>query len=87
MNKKKSIKQRYDEGDPFVGLLAEPLGRFDYLVNYSAPKRQPDFTPIPPMPYKPIKLNTDFASTSPSIVSIAMYSQSNQIYASGQESC
>lgn len=38
-NKRKSIKQRYDEGNPTVGPLREPLGKFEYLVNYTAPKR------------------------------------------------
>ncbi|KAI3824590.1 hypothetical protein L1987_06053 [Smallanthus sonchifolius] len=30
----KSLKKRYEAGDPRVGLLGEPSGKFDYYVLY-----------------------------------------------------
>ncbi|KAK1431442.1 hypothetical protein QVD17_07901 [Tagetes erecta] len=48
-NKKGSqftLKQRYEAGDPTVGLLGEPSGKFDYYVLYG------DSKPKPPPPLK-----------------------------------
>nr|GEW47674.1 reverse transcriptase domain, viral movement protein [Tanacetum cinerariifolium] len=42
------LKKRYEKGDPTVGLLGEPLGKFDYYVLY--PKAEPS---QPPSPHKP----------------------------------
>lgn len=35
----KSLQARYDIGDPFVGLLDEPSGKFDYYVLYGTPQK------------------------------------------------
>nr|GFB95462.1 putative zinc finger, CCHC-type [Tanacetum cinerariifolium] len=48
------LKRRYEKGDPTVGLLAEPSGKFDYYVLY--PKAEPSQPPSPrqpPSPHKP----------------------------------
>lgn len=42
------LQDRYEKGDPQVGLLGEPSGKFDYYVLY--PKPVPDFDPIFPTP-------------------------------------
>nr|GFC54768.1 putative zinc finger, CCHC-type [Tanacetum cinerariifolium] len=42
------LKRRYEKGDPTVGLLGEPSGKFDYYVLY--PKAEPS---QPPSPHKP----------------------------------
>ncbi|KAI3813875.1 hypothetical protein L1987_18610 [Smallanthus sonchifolius] len=49
----KSLKKRYEAGDPSVGLLGEPSGKFDYYVLYgdSPPKSKPK-------PCKPSSLRT-----------------------------
>ncbi|GKC46102.1 hypothetical protein Tco_1063824, partial [Tanacetum coccineum] len=47
---------RYEKGDPTVGLLGEPLGKFDYYVLYlKAEPSQPPSPPhkTPPSPHKP----------------------------------
>lgn len=44
----KILQDRYEQGDPEVGLLGEPSGKFDYFVLY--PKSRPDFDPIFPTP-------------------------------------
>ncbi|KAK1413245.1 hypothetical protein QVD17_35026 [Tagetes erecta] len=48
-----TLKQRYEAGDPTVGLLGEPSGKFDYYVLYgdSKPKPKPP-KPSPPPPLK-----------------------------------
>ncbi|KAK1424368.1 hypothetical protein QVD17_19697 [Tagetes erecta] len=48
-----TLKQRYEAGDPIVGLLGEPSGKFDYYVLYgdSKPKPKPP-KPSPPPPLK-----------------------------------
>lgn len=55
MHKKKNkkspqqlLQDRYEKGDPEVGLLGEPSGKFDFYVLY--PKNRPDFDPIFPTP-------------------------------------
>lgn len=73
--KKKSIKQRYDEGDSSVGTLGEPSGKFDYLVYYSCPKKKPDYSSIPPSPCTP-KQKRWRPKLSP-VPSIAMYRPAN----------
>ncbi|GJV11255.1 hypothetical protein Tco_1352796 [Tanacetum coccineum] len=50
------LKRRYEKGDPTVGLLGEPSGKFDYYVLY--PKAEPSQPPspphkTPPSPHKP----------------------------------
>nr|GEZ30808.1 putative zinc finger, CCHC-type [Tanacetum cinerariifolium] len=48
------LKRRYEKGDPTVGFLEEPLGKFDYYVLY--PKAEPIQPPSPsqpPSPHKP----------------------------------
>nr|GEU46858.1 hypothetical protein [Tanacetum cinerariifolium] len=48
------LKRRYEKGDPTVGLLREPSGKFDYYVLY--PKAEPNQPPSPrqpPSPHKP----------------------------------
>nr|GEX51999.1 putative zinc finger, CCHC-type [Tanacetum cinerariifolium] len=48
------LKRRYEKGDPTVGLLGEPSGKFDYYVLY--PKAEPNQPPSPsqlPSPHKP----------------------------------
>ena len=37
------MKELYDKGDPSVGLLGEPTGKFDFLVWYGKPS-----TPVTP---------------------------------------
>ncbi|KAJ0096058.1 hypothetical protein Patl1_15629 [Pistacia atlantica] len=32
-----TFKRRYDQGDPHVGPLGQPSGKYDYLVSYGAP--------------------------------------------------
>ena len=58
--KKKSsqqmLKERYEAGDPTVGLLGEHSGKFDYYVQYSKPP-EPDPALIPPLPSLPILLS------------------------------
>ncbi|KAK1406169.1 hypothetical protein QVD17_41457 [Tagetes erecta] len=48
-----TLKQRYEAGDPTVGLLGEPSGKFDYYVLYGdlKPKPKPP-KPSPPPPLK-----------------------------------
>nr|GFA73144.1 putative zinc finger, CCHC-type [Tanacetum cinerariifolium] len=41
----KKLKRRYEKGDPTVGLLGEPSGKFDYYVLY--PKAKPSKPPSP----------------------------------------
>ncbi|KAK1427686.1 hypothetical protein QVD17_16378 [Tagetes erecta] len=45
-----TLKQRYEAGDPTVGLLGEPSGKFDYYVLYgdSKPKPKPPKPSLPP---------------------------------------
>nr|GEW29904.1 putative zinc finger, CCHC-type [Tanacetum cinerariifolium] len=48
------LKRRYEKGDPTVGFLEEPSGKFDYYVLY--PKAEPIQPPSPsqpPSPHKP----------------------------------
>ncbi|GJS28656.1 putative zinc finger, CCHC-type containing protein [Tanacetum coccineum] len=50
------LKRRYEKGDPTVGLLGEPSGKFDYYVLYpKAEPSQPLSPPhkTPPSPHKP----------------------------------
>ncbi|GJR07944.1 hypothetical protein Tco_0790596 [Tanacetum coccineum] len=50
------LKRRYEKGDPTVGLLGEPSGKFDYYVLYpKAEPSQPLSPPhkTPPLPHKP----------------------------------
>ncbi|GJW75589.1 hypothetical protein Tco_0134959 [Tanacetum coccineum] len=50
------LKRRYGKGDPTVGLLGEPSGKFDYYVLYlKAEPSQPLSPPhkTPPSPHKP----------------------------------
>ncbi|GJS47542.1 putative zinc finger, CCHC-type containing protein [Tanacetum coccineum] len=51
------LKRRYEKGDPTVGLLGEPSGKFDYYVLYpkaepsqplSPPQKTPPTSPTPP---------------------------------------
>lgn len=76
-NKKKTIKQRYDEGDPTVGPLGEPFDRFDYLINYSTPKSQLEFTLTPLTPCKSLKPRIDFGLASSLILAITMFKYTN----------
>ncbi|GKE13877.1 hypothetical protein Tco_1421454 [Tanacetum coccineum] len=51
-----NLKRRYEKGDPIVGLLGEPSGKFDYYVLYpKAEPSQPLSPPhkTPPSPHKP----------------------------------
>jgi len=48
----RALKKRYEAGDPNVGLLGEPSGKFDYYVLYGEPSKSE--TPNPkPARYKP----------------------------------
>ncbi|KAK1406173.1 hypothetical protein QVD17_41461 [Tagetes erecta] len=46
-----TLKQRYEAGDPTVGLLGEPSGKFDYYVLYGDSKPKP--SPPPPLKHPP----------------------------------
>ncbi|KAJ0027306.1 hypothetical protein Pint_35958 [Pistacia integerrima] len=45
-NSCKEFKDRFDKGDPSVGSLGQPSGKYDYLVSYGAPPE----TPYPSQP-------------------------------------
>nr|GEU41980.1 putative zinc finger, CCHC-type [Tanacetum cinerariifolium] len=45
------LKRRYEKGDPTVGLLGEPSGKFDYYVLYT--KAEPSQPPSPRKPPSP----------------------------------
>ncbi|GKE26094.1 hypothetical protein Tco_1441478, partial [Tanacetum coccineum] len=62
------LKRRYEKGDPTVGLLGEPLGKFDYYVLY--PKAEPSQPPspphkTPPSPHKPLPTSRPPPKLSP----------------------
>ncbi|GJV21390.1 hypothetical protein Tco_1370410 [Tanacetum coccineum] len=67
------LKRRYEKGDPIVGLLGEPSGKFDYYVLYQ--KTEPSQPPSPPhmpptSPHKPPSI-----STSPPPIKLASCNQ------------
>ncbi|GKE51786.1 hypothetical protein Tco_1486942 [Tanacetum coccineum] len=50
------LKRRYEKGDPTVGLLGEPSGKFDYYVLYPKVEPSQPLSPphkTPPSPHKP----------------------------------
>lgn len=42
------LKQRYEAGDPEVGLLGDPSGKFDYYVLYPKHSGRPSDPILPP---------------------------------------
>lgn len=52
--KKKSFKQKYEEGDPTIDMLGKSSGKFDYYVNHKSPSLS---RPTPNLP-KPRAHNT-----------------------------
>ncbi|KAL5975650.1 hypothetical protein ACLOJK_019976 [Asimina triloba] len=77
-NINKELQQRYEAGDPSVGLLGEPSGKFDYYVLYpQSPKPSPQPQPchmisedyngdFPPLtPYQDTAKRTSYRHTTP----------------------
>nr|GFA14298.1 integrase, catalytic region, zinc finger, CCHC-type, peptidase aspartic, catalytic [Tanacetum cinerariifolium] len=65
------LDTRYEKGDPTVGLLGEPSGKFDYYVLYrKAEPSQPPLPSQPPSPHKPSP-----TVTSPPPLKLSLYNQ------------
>ncbi|GKD40284.1 hypothetical protein Tco_1260491 [Tanacetum coccineum] len=67
------LKRRYEKGDPIVGLLGEPSGKFDYYVLY--PKAKPSQPPSPPHKTPPSPHKTPPTITSPPPPKLSPYNQ------------
>nr|GEX85101.1 zinc finger, CCHC-type, viral movement protein [Tanacetum cinerariifolium] len=60
------LKRRYEKGDPTVGLLGEPSGKFDYYVLY--PKAEPSQPPSPTQPPSPRQPPSPHKAPSPGLI-------------------
>ncbi|GJZ87937.1 putative zinc finger, CCHC-type containing protein [Tanacetum coccineum] len=67
------LKIRHEKGDPIVGLLREPSGKFDYYVLY--PKAEPSQPPSPPHKTPPSPHKTPPTITSPPPPKLSPYNQ------------
>ncbi|GJR02267.1 putative zinc finger, CCHC-type containing protein [Tanacetum coccineum] len=67
------LKRRYEKGDPIVGLLGEPSGKFNYYVLY--PKADPSQPPSPPHKTPPSPHKTPPTITSPPPPKLSPYNQ------------
>lgn len=73
---KKSIKLRYEEGVPIVGPLGELLGKYDYLVYYSALKKQLNFVLVPLTPSRSLDPKSRSGLAPLSLLVLAMFKPS-----------